>query len=67
MSVLVNNATIRVQDGEGAGVIVQVNPVWIDEYTVATDVFEVFFEADLPPMGFNTYFIHPHNTKIMYV
>jgi hypothetical protein len=65
VSVLVNNASLRVQTAEGNGIEAQVNPVWESDVTIATDKYELFFEIEMPPMGYATYFIHPYDRVVM--
>jgi hypothetical protein len=58
VSVIVSSRNVRVQNSDGRGMIAQLNPVWTSDTTFAEDQFELFFEVELPPMGFGTYFIH---------
>ncbi len=56
-SLLVDYPMVKVTDVDGTEMRCQLNPVWTGDNVISDDTYELFFEADLPPLGFNTYFV----------
>jgi hypothetical protein len=60
---IVNTPNVQVVDAEGRKVECQINPVWKSNTEIATDRYELYFMASIPPLGFETYFVE-HSTEM---